>query len=211
MVTPLGQAVYVPYSSLKNKPERFQYFTKLNLVKEGVYDGDQTFVTVTENNKYTTDEAALRFGFYYPAGWKFVSISEKRGNRLVYTHKSKYNPALNKIVYYYNGGTVAGYTETEYITPNLIENLVTNNTFKSTTGWTGSYAGGEANKGAELNAEVNSSTTPTDLLTDMKEGNYKPDTAYSPCLRIKLKSGASVVVNSGFYDNRTKLSNIAAG
>ena len=212
MVTSSGLQVHVPYSSLKNKPEKFQYFISLGTRDEyGVYSGDQTSVDVDETNPYTTDERAIKFGFYYPTGWKFVQITPKRAHCKVFTHKSVFNPALNKIVYYYNNETVAGYSETEYITPNLISNLITNNTFKSTTGWTGSYSGGEANQGADLNAEIKSSTLPRDLLTDMKEGNYDPDLTYTPCLRIKLKDSTSIVVNSGPYDNRTSIKEYSAG
>jgi hypothetical protein len=212
MKTSSGLSVYVPYSSLKNKPEKFQYFTSLGAQDEyGVYSGEQISVDVTETNPYTTDERAIKFGFYYPTGWKFIQITPKRAHCKVFTHKSAFNPALNKIIYYYNGGAVAGYSETEYITPNLISNLITNNTFKSTTGWTGSYSGGEANQGADLNAEIKSSTLPRDLLTDMKEGNYDPSLTYTPCLRIKLKDSTSIVVNSGPYDNRTLIKEYSAG
>ena len=212
MKTSSGLQVYVPYSSLKNKPEKFQYFTSLNMQDEyGVYSGEQSSIDVTEKNPYTTDERAIKFGFYYPTGWKFIQITPKRAHCKVFTHKSAFNPALNKIVYFYNDGAVAGYSETEYITPNLISNLITNNTFKSTTGWTGSYSGGAANQGADLNAEVISSTLPRDLLTDMKEGNYDRNLIYTPCLRIKLKDSTSVVVNSGPYDNRTLIKEYSAG
>jgi hypothetical protein len=32
-----------------------------------------------------------------------------------------------------------GYTETEFIAPNIIQNIITNTDFKSTNGWRGTY------------------------------------------------------------------------
>jgi hypothetical protein len=79
MTTSSGLLVHVPYSSLKNKPEKFQYFTSLVTRDEyGIYEGTQVSIDVTETNPYTTDEKAVKFGFYYPTGWKFVQISPKR-------------------------------------------------------------------------------------------------------------------------------------
>jgi hypothetical protein len=110
-----------------------------------------------EGNSYTTDTEAEKFGFTYPVGYRFEKITELRANRMVYTHKSKLNQALNRMVYSYNNGLVEGYMDTEYVTPNLIKNLVTNSTFKSTSGWIGSYVspiGVNDNKGSVYNAEV---------------------------------------------------------
>ena len=214
LMPPAGVEVWVPYSSLKEQPEYFQYFTSLTAQKDGVYEGDQDYVIVNDENPYITDAAAIRFGFYYPTGWTFNGITSKRGNRLVYTHLSKFNSTLNKVVYFYNNKTIAGYTETEYLTPNLIDNYVTNNTFKSTSGWTGAYVGGPANKGAEYNAVITAtalSPSGSELLEDMKSGSYNAEDTYTPCLKIKMPQNNSLVVNSGFYDNRTKIKNVAAG
>lgn len=214
MTGPSG-TVYAFYSSVKERPERFQYLTRIDIIDEdGVVrnDADQTYVMVGENNPYITDNNAIKYGFYYPTGWRFVKIIPQRGDRIVYTHRSKYNPALNKIVYYYNNNTVAGYYDTDYITPNLIQNLITNNTFKSTSGWTGSYymaQGSANNQGSLYNAKITASTYPSDLMSDFKNGTWSATTKYTPCLIVNFPSSQSRLVNSGFYDNRNLIKNLA--
>ena len=216
MSSPMG-TVYAFYSSVKEQPERFQYLTRIDVIDEdGVVRNDaaQAFIMVGENNPYTTDKEAIKYGFYYPTGWKFEKIVPQRGDRIVYTHRSKFNPALNKIVYYYNNNTVAGYCDTEYITPNLIQNLVTNNTFKSTSGWTGAYATSEGaanNQGSLYNAKVTASTWPSDLISEFRAGTWSSATTYTPCLRVEFPNTTSRLVNSGFYDNRNFIKNLAPG
>jgi hypothetical protein len=138
--------------------------------------------------------------------------------RTVYTHQSKYNPALNKIVYYYSspeGYQVAGYTETEYVTPNLIQNLVTNSTFKTVDGWRGTrwYAEPGPEGIVDENKEkpyatVEAKTSP-DLIEALKKGEFNEATVYEPYLHIKFNHDNHCVVNSGFYDNRKIIKNLA--
>ena len=209
--------VLVPYSSLKNQPQKFQYFTTLSSEDGVIKTGEEVF-EVTEATPYTTDAGASVYGFTYPLGWKFVGLSKLRGMRTVYTHQSKYNPALNKIVYYYSspeGYRVAGYTETEYVTPNLIQNLVTNSTFKTVDGWRGTrwYAelgpGGIVDENKEKPyATVEAKTSP-DLIEALKKGEFNEATVYEPYLHIKFNHDNHCVVNSGFYDNRKIIKNLA--
>jgi hypothetical protein len=113
MINPDKVTVLVPYSSLKNKPYLFQYFNPdAKPDTDRIYRGksQQSAVVMTGNNTYVTNETASKYGFYYPSGWNFIvdadgniEFSGKRGERLVYTHKSNYNPILDKVVYYYSG------------------------------------------------------------------------------------------------------------
>lgn len=213
---PSGELVYGFYSSCKDQPIRFQYVTNLGaLDTDGVYGWPtQTYIDM-RNKSYTTSKEAAKYGFTFPVDFQFIEITQARAKRLVYTHKSKFNAALNKIVYSYNSGLVEGYSTTDYITPNLIQNLVTNNTFKSTNGWTGSYFGYQeiANKGSEYNAIVESvAVTPAGrtLIEAFQSGNFATDTStYTPCLRVKFPKEQSVLINSGFYDNRNLIKNLA--
>lgn len=215
-LTKNGVEYLVPYSSLKNKPEYFQYFFSTATPDEdGIIRGkdNQTYEVVTEGNKYTTDDEALKYGFYYPTGWVFIGLVSTRGERLVYSQKSKFNPALNKIVYYYNNEQVAGYTTTDFITPNLIQNLITNNTFKTTSGWQGAYIcaeGTNQNQGSQRNAKIEAKTNP-DILNAIKGGLFDFDTSYTPYLDVSIIEAESCLVNSGFYDNRRTLGNVSAG
>ena len=214
-----NNTVYAFYSSCKDQPIRFQYVTSLGgKNSEGVYaNAEQTYMDM-RGKSYTTDQRAIKYGFTFPAGFQFVGITQARASRIVYTHKSKFDSALNKLVYSYNNGQVMGYTTTEYVTPNLIQNLITNHTFKSTSGWTGSYFGnsGSANQGAKNNAIVEAialgSDKQTTLLDSFLNGNFGTDTStFLPCLRVKFQTSSSVLINSGFYDNRNLIKNLAPG
>lgn len=219
LTAPNGGTVYAFYSSCKDQPIRFQYVTDLGEMDEdGIYyNPTQTYIDM-RGQSYTTTEAATKYGFTFPVGYTYGGITQNRANRIVYTHKSKFSPTLNKIVYSYNSGQIEGYTETEYVTPNLIQNLVTNNTFKSTSGWTGSYFGtsATANQGAELGATVEAialgSDEQTTLVDTFKDGTFGTNTlTFSPCLRVKFQDQKSVLINSGFYDNRNNIKNLAPG
>jgi hypothetical protein len=65
-----------------------------------------------------------------------VFAPEFRGERLVKSAVTHFEPKLNKILTHYNGDSVYGFTSTEYISPAIVENYVANpNTFTSTVGW----------------------------------------------------------------------------
>lgn len=159
---------------------------------------------------------------------QYATITSLRAMRKVYTHKSVYNPVLDKYVYYYtdtenNNLELCGFTETNYITSNIIENYVTNNTFKSTSGWRGAtITDGEkvieskdriAKPKCEAIAIDESGTT---LLDDIKSGAYaeKADTSiYEPCLKISgfgedTSDQTQIITNSGFYDFRKENGNL---
>ena len=214
-----GTPVYAFFSSCKEQPARFQYVVDLGEPNtENVYDKPtQLFIDMT-GQSYTTDENAIKHGFSYPVGFYYQGISEYRANRIAYTHKSKLNPTLNRIVYSYNNGDVEGYTDTEYVTPNLIQNFVTNNTFKSTSGWIGSYiAPNEAannNKGSDYDANIEVVVYDErghNLVDAFTNKGFSESTTYTPYLHVKFPDSSSVVINSGFYDNRSVIKNLSQG
>ena len=219
------RTIYAFFSSCKEQPNYFQYITELGAINsENVYDNaTQTYIDVAKQMlSYTTSSEAIKYGFSYPVGFEFVQLTDLRANRIVYTHKSKFNSALNKIVYSYDGGDIEGYSTTEYITPNLVTNLITNNTFRSTSGWTGSCLAPsgqteiEDGKQVKLSNSKNKAnvesiaidTTGKDLISAFKEG-VGLENIYTPHLKVEFQSKYSVLVNSGFYDNRTIIKNLA--
>lgn len=211
--------IYAFYSSCKDQPIRFQYATALGEINsEGVYSNPtQTYIDM-RGKTYTTDQEGMKYGFTFPVDYGFVGIKQYKVNRIVYTHKSRYNAALNKMVYSYNSGNVEGFSNTEYLSPNLILNFVTNNSFKSTSGWTGSYMTNDsslANKGADNNALVEvvaMSASGKTLIDAFKEGNFSEDTStYTPALKVQFQTKESILINSGFYDNRNNIKNLAPG
>ena len=213
-----GATVYAFFSSCKEQPARFQYITELGDINtENIYDKSVQSYTDMAGKSYTTNIEASKYGFTYPMEYNFIGITNYRANRLVYTHKSKLNPTLNRIVYSYNEGAVEGYTNTEYITPNLIQNLVTNSTFKSTSGWVGSYITSDKskdNKGSvyDANVEVAVYGDNNKLLIDsFSDGTFDENTKYTSYLHATFKEAESVLINSGFYDNRSLIKNLNIG
>jgi hypothetical protein len=103
------------------------------------------------------------------------------------------------------------YTDTEYISPNLIHNYVTNSAFKSTDGWKGARFGDSANKGnKDDNATVEAKTNPDYIETWTGESSTM-ETSFTPILSLTFPTSNSVVTNSGFYDSRSELGNFYAG
>ena len=74
---------------------------------------------------YVESSESRKYGLYQPnITINTFSISyDYRGRRFVFSNKTIYNKVLNKYVTEYidsAGETVYGYTETEYIAPNII-------------------------------------------------------------------------------------------
>lgn len=238
------QKIYAFYSSCRSGAKRFQFILgDIGLGTpnaEGVYDKcvqyyiDSPVYGATDNlglalprpgSYLSNDNTTYELGeLTYTNETVFT---DKRANRIVYTHKSVYNPVLNKYVYEYNtaasldGQTIMGFSETEYITPNIVENYVTNNTFKSVSGWRGAVLTSGENaieKGDRItkptcNVDAVRSDGSTTLLDDLKNGTYKDGATYEPRLNIKISEAEKddqvcIVTNSGFYDCRTTIGNV---
>lgn len=238
---------YAFYSCCRGNSKIFQCIAPGDLGEmntDGVYDN--CIETALKYPKYVALRNPNASGLYAPLpgsytlmdGTEFAlpelvykEITSLRANRIVYTQRSNYNPALNKYVYYYrdkDNSEIAGFTETEYISPNLIQNYVGNSTFKTASGWRGgtltdiSGAIEQSNRIAKATCTAQAvneaNETKTTLLDDLKNQEYDDGTVYTPCLDIKFPESEfqpspdypqkRVVVNSGFYDNRAIIGNL---
>lgn len=236
--------IYAFYSSCRSGAKRFQFIAGdlgLGLPNaEGVYDRctqyyiDSPVYGATDNlglalpqpGNYLSNAGEGTYELGKLTYANETVFTDKRANRIVYTHKSVYNPVLNKYVYEYNtaagldGQTIMGFSETEYITPNIVENYVTNNTFKSVSGWRGA-ALTDSENAIEKDDRITKPTCSVDavrsdgsttLLDDLKSGVYNGAT-YEPRLNVKISEAARddqtcIVTNSGFYDCRTTIGNV---
>lgn len=227
---------YAFYSCCRGNSKIFQCIEpgKLGEINsDGVYDN--CIEVAIKYPKY----ASLVSGLYVPTAgdYKLIDgsdyslpilvykeITSLRANRVVYTQRSNYNPALDKYVYYYNDNEIAGFTETEFISPNLIQNYVGNNTFKTASGW----RGGSLTNAVSAVPQKERIDKPTcaaqavseegsTLLDDLKNDRYVDGAIYTPCLDITIPANTAstsditqtrVVVNSGFYDNRAVIGNL---
>lgn len=119
-----------------------------------------------------------------------------RGERLVNSQKTVYDKVLEQYVKVYKNGEkeIYGFTRTEYNTPELVENLITNGEgdFISTDGW---YNTTSANRELTFNPLVQNWTS-EDIESFIK---------------VIGTSGECCVVNTGLFDNRTKIPGFTAG
>lgn len=160
-----------------------------------------------------------------------------KGKRFGYTQKTSYVPLLEtyanefykkdkygqwevelgrKIVYY-------GYLNTEYNSPVFTENVISNSEFKGRVGWIGSYLGGTPNaktKYAATAEGVYGRFYKSQFQTAAKaleEGNFA-NAKFESYLKIVFPEDGLInlanlplVINSGFYENRSKIGNITPG
>ena len=107
-----------------------------------------------------------------------------------------------------------GYTDTDYVSPTLVQNYITNYDFKKTSGWTPTQT-----------TKVSSNTKPTvesfygryvdgefrSIVDDYLKGTYSDLNNYTSYLKMEFKQANQFVLNSGIRDNRTTISNMPEG
>lgn len=148
-----------------------------------------------------------------------------RGKRYGFSQQTKYIPLLDKYCKKYikseEDGTEAeywGYTEHSYISPILLQDVIANSDFKSTAGWTGTHTGKNSNRATietvygRFAADKKFHSISEDLKSNKFNdniGNYK---AYLKVVFPASNSeGPSLLINDGFYENRTLIKNIEKG
>lgn len=242
---PANSLIYVFYSCCSgSKPYRFQF-----LYKEGGFtelDKDNDRIITTPNCQYCIDGLSYKPNGIYqvPTVVTFnptqpeidngnsSNISQLyRGRRYVYGHESTFHTGLNRYVFQYqdeNNDNYFGYTETKYITPNIIQSYVTNSEFLDTSGWRSSTKGDE-----ELVSSYNPKLTAcairlnqnkvVNALDDFFDGEFKNGHAYTSCLKcenlniITSQDGDSVkttkrfLINNGPYDMRQQIEGFTLG
>lgn len=191
--------------------------------EEGYYLPQQFSVikrsgSVLEDNTDTTISnwyKGKRFGFVQKT--EYVPLLETYAN--IFYKTEEVEGEIKQELYY-------GYPNTEFNSPTFTENVITNSEFKGNSGWTGSYAGGTKNAKTVYGAEVESvyGKFYGDYFYSAQESvgdgnfNFEESKQYESFLRIRFPqqgidttSNQPFVINSGFYDNRTKIANISPG
>lgn len=206
-----------------------------NLKFNFIYIEDLGAITKDDNRIITNEDCTYQtsgtisnlydFSVFYKHDYEIsknivtATVSEDfRGKKYVFSEVQKYFPKLKAYGTLYNGtvGTESpsdlwAITETEYVSPTLVENLVTNDTFTSTAGWYGYKAGTSLyNEGVEAQAyrTVNGIVTTTSLIDDYRNGEFKTEYSYTPAL---YTSKNCWLINTGFYDNKNKIKEIIKG
>lgn len=161
-------------------------------------------------------------------------ISNKyRGTRYVFTQEAEYIPILDKYCKKFTRDNVEyyGYLESEYISPVLVQDIISNADFKSSTGWTGTsgwvgtYYGALNNQKETYGVKVESilgdfqteggQTEFHSITDDLSNHSYDAKKNYTSYLKIqvpaKTASTTPILINTGFYDNRTLIKNVEFG
>lgn len=137
MIIPAEEVIYSFYSCVSDPNNSyFQFLYNENgeyLVddKRVIYNAQNYYLNFSNDEKNT--------GTYPPFAKTVEYINEYRGERLVRSQLTAYDPVLDKYVKIYTDNMdkeVYGYSEVEYITENIIQSYITNGTkYVSTSGW----------------------------------------------------------------------------
>ena len=228
-ILPAGTKVAAFYSCCKDKNAKF--FSFIDISDESALMVDDERVITNKDLQYFCiinswdDSQGAAYGISVPSGWSLAStesggpISSKyRGARYVFSPDTKYIPVLHQYATEYGGSPICyGYTTTDYIAPNFIESWVTNGSdFKSTAGWVAAATTADA-RGALRNESIrhNDNNNHT-FLWDVRNKEFDPTVqnpkTYDPILWYQpADSSLSLLVNTGFYDNRTAIGNLVNG
>lgn len=161
-----------------------------------------------------------------------------RGKRYGFSQQTQYVPLLKSYCNLYHKANDIGMIETdedgepvlyygylnaEFESPVFAENIITNSEFKGATGWTGAYLGATPNAKSSYAAKVSGlygrfvNSTFQKAETAVENGEFD-SSVFDPYLQIEFPSKGLdsdtnhlFVINSGFYDNRTKIKNVTPG
>ena len=232
--------VYAFYSCCSEQPHHFQYLnfgrqiTNSDLDADGVIrktDSNYWFELPDSNGfQKVTNPASAFYGMWFPTGWTPTETTKYKAERKVYTQLSYYNPVLNRYVWRGNIANTyyATYSESEYITPNLVDNYVSNSTFSSTSGWKGSALTIPGKKLPDdcrdyfgeceaVAITVDDEGKIKELQTDYWLKGLSPDgLTFSRALKFTSKQVGNdaitrCLINTGFRDNRRLIKNMAKG
>ena len=242
-----GLPIYAFYSCCvgEDRPTHYQYLSFGREILDSDLDVDGVIrktedstcwfelVNNSELERYddSDDSDSLFKGMWFPKGWniKQAKTTKYKAERKVYTQLSYYNPVLNRYVWRGNiwNTYYATYSETEYVTPNLVNNYVSNSAFSSTSGWKGSALiisdkdlpdnhqdyFGECEAVAITSDEGEIKELQRDYWL---EGLNPEGTSFTRALKFTSKKFDSnaisrCLINTGFRDNRRLIKNMAKG
>jgi hypothetical protein len=127
-------------------------------------------------------------------------VPTKRGNRLIRSQKTYFDPKLKRTVNVYNEGNVYGYKTTDYISPITVQSYVTNpNDFTNTVGWNKGKVGTESFPGLEL-----------EVYPELTSENFANYDGHS-YLKFSPEKSGQVLMNSGLNNNRTSIGSFTKG
>lgn len=183
-----GEKIYAFYTSITNKEDFFQFVYN----KNNIYQLDENRLIINSNEYWTKVESAQ--SEFWPDFAETVTYTSKmRGLRHVRSPKTLYDKVLDKYVAAYkslDGKKYRGYTETKYISPNLIRSYITGGyTF---SGWSQKKVG---------TLKTTSIPSYVDYKVDQYKGVRVPTAQY-------YQEDGNYLFNSGLNDNAFYLEDI---
>lgn len=107
-----------------------------------------------------------------------------------------------------------GYTDTEFVSPTVIQNYISGYTFESTGGWVATATTAQS---TDIKPTIENvygrffNESFISIVDDFYSGEYSEAKTYTPYMKLDLKNSNQFVLNSGIRDNRTVIQNIAEG
>lgn len=221
--------IYAFYSCLMDEAPRFQFICGA----EPFTKNDERVITTSSCQYYAINDMTYStpvLGMPIPTVCSndisdVVISDDYRGARYIFSPNTQYNTILGRYVSIYtkDGVEYYGYSTTDFKAPNLIQNWVTNpNTFKSTSGWhagTTSSGATSSARGEIKNIAVRNTDSSRKLIDDLESGDFQSWVAeenhhYIPKLDYTAPAtltNLGVIINTGFYDNRTAIKNLING
>lgn len=155
-----------------------------------------------------------------------------RGARYGFAMQAEYVSLLDRYCnkYIKDGKEYYGFVDNNYISPNMVQDVITNPNFNGTAGWTGSYIG-DASKERKTYGTVIESVFGqidtaqgkfTSVVELIEQGKFN-ETVAKQCnsyLKVITRTSGedigawknhSIIINSGFYDNRTITGSVKYG
>ena len=179
--------VYVPYSEAKKTegPYQILYYANDASEKAVPYLDEENVLLRKFYKNYTVTQLPTNM----------VLQTGIQGEKLIQSQKTIYDNALEQYVNVYNDGNIYGFTRTEYYTPEFVENLITNGAgdFTSTSGW------------------HNTDTGERNLFYSPEPKNWSLDSDIQSFIEITSKLSNGQIMNSGIFDNRSKLPGFTKG
>ena len=185
-----------------------------------VFDNDNNVITGALNNNYVYDFASV-----LPSGShiKVIAKYKKKNNNNdsdPYIFIQPNRGLEDRIAFNLTdiglnvNGDYYGYTDSDYVSPTLIQNYITNYNFESKTGWiaTSSAEYSSNEKPEVINAYGRFENGSFFAITDdFVNGNYTEENQYLPYMKITTQRTDQFILNSGIQDNRSLIKNITKG
>ena len=177
--------------------------------------GDKTYTTTSDICTFDTDvtsgyiEVNAKYNKFANENddWPYIFIQPNRGL------DTEVSFEIVDLTLSYDSNYL-GYTDSEFVSPTVIQNCISGYTFESTGGW---IATATTAQSTDIKPTVENvygrfyDDSFISIVDDFYGGEYSEAKTYTPYMKLDLKHENQFILNSGIRDNRTVIQNIAEG